>query len=65
MERDLKLAEWALDSGAYKVLMNVAFKLAQEIKWQTEEDYHKEALNLTSPELVKILSQLFTTTKEG
>jgi 5S rRNA maturation endonuclease (ribonuclease M5) len=55
-ERDLKLTQWALDSGAYRVLMDVAFKLAEEIKWKTEEDYHKEALNLTSPELVKILS---------
>lgn len=55
-ERDLKLAQWALDSGFLGVLMDVARRLAREIRWRSVEDYQAEALKLTSPKLVELLS---------
>jgi hypothetical protein len=55
-ERDQKIKVIADRAGMTEALTNVALGLAGEVRWRTEEDYHKEAVNsLTNEELVKIL----------
>jgi len=63
MKGELKGGEVALDGLELKseelkeALARLGREVAKSVRWRGEEDYHEEALKLTSEELVEVLKR--------